>query len=52
MRWRTELSTFGFDIYYRCGEENITADALSRVKRLSMSLDKLRDVHESVCHPG
>ena len=52
MRWRIELSTFDFDIVYRCGEENIPADALSRVKCLSMSIDKLRDVHESLCHPG
>ena len=36
---------------YRCGKENIPADALSSVKCLSMSIDKLRDVHESLCHP-
>ena len=52
MRWRIELSTFDLDIVYRCGEENIPADALSRGKCLSMSIDKLRDVHESLCHPG
>ena len=52
MRWRTELSSFDFDIVYRCGEKNIPADALSRFKCLSMSTGKLRDVHESLCHPG
>ena len=51
MRWRIELSTFDFDIVFRCGEENISADALSRVKCLSMNIDKLRNVHESLCHP-
>ena len=45
MRWRTELSSFDFDIVCRCGEKNIPADALSRVKYLSMSTGKLRDVH-------
>ena len=52
MRWRIELSTYDFDIIYRCGEENIPADALSRIKCFSMCIDKLRDVHESLCHPG
>ena len=27
MRWQIELSIFDFDIVYRCGEENIPADA-------------------------
>ena len=52
MRWRIELSTFYFDIVYRSGQENIPADSLSRIKCFSMSIDKLRDVHESLCHPG
>ena len=52
MRWRIELSTFRFDIVYRSGQENIPTDAVSRIKCFSMSIDKLRDVHESLCHPG
>ena len=40
MRWRIELSTYDFDIFYRCGEENIPADSLSS------------DLHNSLCHPG
>ena len=51
LRWRIELSTSDFDFVYRCWEENIAADALSYLKSLSMSTDKLRDVHESLCHP-
>ena len=54
MRWRLELSTYSFDIAYRCGRENIPADTLSRI---SMSLstgkpDTLFKWHQSLCHPG
>ena len=52
MRWRIELSMYDFDIIYCVGEENIPADALSRVKSMSLTLDKLYEVHESLCHPG
>ena len=52
MRWRIELSMYDFDIIYRAGEENIPADALSRVKSMSLTLDKLYELHESLCHPG
>ena len=43
---------YDFDIIYRAGEENIPADALSRVKSMSLTLDKLHELHESLCHPG
>ena len=49
MRWRIELSMYNFDIIYRAGEENIPADALSRVKSMSLTIDEL---HRSLCHPG
>ena len=52
MRWRIELSTYDFDIIYRCGEENIPADALSRLNCVTMNLKKLQDLHNSLCHPG
>ena len=52
MRWRIELSMYDFDIINRAGEENIPADALSRVKSMSLTLDKLYELHESLCHPG
>ena len=51
MRWRIELSTYDFDIIYRPGCQNVSADALSRVC-MSMSVNKLREIHESLCHPG
>ena len=37
-----ELST------YRAGEENIPANALSRVKSMSLTLDKLYELNESI----
>ena len=49
MRWRIELSMYNFDIIYLAGEENIPADALSRVKSMSLTIDEL---HRSLCHPG
>lgn len=51
MRWRIELSTYDFDIIYRPGCQNVSADALSRVC-MSMSISKLREIHEDLCHPG
>ena len=52
MRWRLELSMYDFDIVYRTGEENIPADTLSRVKVMSLTLDKLFELHKALCHPG
>ena len=52
MRWRIELSMYDFDIIYRAGEENIPANALSRVKSMSLTPNKLYELHESLCHPG
>ena len=37
MRWKIELSMYNFDIIYRVGEENIPADALSRVKSMFLN---------------
>ena len=54
MRWRLELSTYSFDITYRCGRENIPADTLSRIS-MSFSTgkpDTLFKLHQSLCHPG
>ena len=52
MRWRLELSTYDFDIVYRAGEENMPADTFSRVRAMSLSIDKLAELHQSLCHPG
>ena len=52
MRWRIELSTYDFDIIYRSGDENVTADTLSRIKCMKLKFTDLYDIHNSLCHPG
>lgn len=50
-RWRAELSCYHYDIEYRAGKENITADALSRVCGATVGVG-LKELHEKLCHPG
>ena len=52
MRWRIKLSTYDFDIIYRCGQENIPTDSLSRRNCVTMNLKKVQDLHNSLCRPG
>ena len=52
-RWRVELACFSYDIVYRPGSENTVADAFSRSTcAASDSLDVLKNLHDSLCHPG
>ena len=51
-RWRIELSTYSFDIVYRCGVENVPADTLSRIRCMSLTVYKLYELHNALCHPG
>lgn len=52
-RWRLELSCYRFDIIYRPGEQNLAADALSRISaHINASSGKLAELHNSLCHPG
>ena len=51
-RWRLELSCYKYDIIYRPGKDNITADALSRVSASIHSKNKLYCLHDTLCHPG
>ncbi|XP_054259409.1 uncharacterized protein LOC128984145 [Macrosteles quadrilineatus] len=53
MRWRIELSFYKYEIIYRAGKENKTADALSRVcSSMEGSLSNLVSLHDALCHPG
>jgi len=54
-RWRMELSEYNYQIIYRRGEENRSADALSRLSSVSKASDKdelIRLVHSQLGHPG
>ena len=53
-RWRIELSCFEFDIEYRPGKLNVTADCLSRAVCSAASNQKqtLLELHEGLVHPG
>ena len=51
LRWRIELSSLTYDIVYRPGKENIVPDALSR-NVCSVNSLSLKELHESLCHPG
>ena len=51
-RWRVELSEFKYDIIYRPGKDNVAADTFSRIAAVGHPLGELRDMHESLCHPG
>ncbi|KAA3675181.1 uncharacterized protein DEA37_0011386 [Paragonimus westermani] len=52
LRWRIELSCFSYDVVYRPGKEDQAADALSRGYCASMNPCDLKQLHESLCHPG
>ena len=53
-RWCTELSPYSYDIVYRPGPENKGADIFSRFVCSAMlcSADMLKQLHDSLCHPG
>ena len=51
MRWRIELSTYNFDIFDRCGAENIPANTFSRIRCMSLTVDKFYELHKALGHP-
>ena len=53
LRWKIELSCLDFDIKFRPGKENVTADCLTRAFCAALSqTDMLKELHISLCHPG
>ena len=55
LRWRIELSCLDFDIKYRPGNKNVSADCLSRAycSATSPTSNKtLHELHSAMCHPG
>ena len=54
-RWRVEMSCFDFDIKFRPGALNVSADCLSRVvcsTTSDSSATTLKELHEGLVHPG
>ena len=53
-RWRIELSCLDFDIEYRPGPLNVTADCLSRAFSAAThhTGPSLSRIHDELCHPG
>ena len=56
LRWRLELSSLDFDIQYRPGPYNVTADCLSRANTCASTTTPNRrtllQIHEDLAHPG
>lgn len=52
MRWRLDLACFKFDIIYRPGNKNASADTLSRITAAICPEVKLNELHDALCHPG
>ena len=52
MRWRVELSSYIYDIVYCPGKDNKGADTFSRIQCSAISSNGLKELHNSLCHPG
>ncbi|XP_046407451.1 uncharacterized protein LOC124172088 [Ischnura elegans] len=54
MRWRLELANYKFDIVYRPGNQNTTADTMSRITASTYLEGRmnLKELHDALCHPG
>ena len=53
MRWRVELSCLDFDIKFRPGTDNPSADCISRAYCAALShSNSLIELHVGLCHPG
>ena len=52
LRWKLELASYSFDIKYRPGTENTSADMFSRVYCSAASISDLVQLHNNLCHPG
>ena len=52
LRWRMDLASFSYDIFYRPGKENAAPDTLTRAYFAAFSFESLQDLHKALCHPG
>ena len=52
LRWKLELSSFNYDITFRPGIENRSADTCSRLCAANCNENTLKVLHEKLCHAG
>ena len=52
MRWRVKLSSYKYDIVYCPGKDYKGADTFSRIQCSAISSNALKELHNSLCHPG
>ena len=52
LRWRIELSLLYFTVVHRPGKENVGADTLNRAFCGAVTVNRLRELHVALCHPG
>ena len=51
-RWRMELGCYEYDIMYRPGKNNITADMLSHAQCNALNnMGRLHEIYKNLCHP-
>ena len=50
--WRLELAPFSYTVKYRPGNQNVTADALSRAVCTVTNTYDLPELYADLCHPG
>ena len=52
MRWRIEFAPFSYTILHGSGKENAGPDTLNRVYCVAININRLRELHVALCHPG
>ena len=52
LRLKIELSLFYFSVVHRPRKENVAPDTLSRAFYGTVAVNRLREFHIALCHPG
>ena len=51
LRWRMDLASFSYDIFYRSGKKNAVSDTLTRAHCAAFTSESLQDLHKALYHP-